>query len=112
MKPWIKYVIAFIAGVGLSGMGQARQPIAPVAPDVRVWQAVTPGLNITQAEAVIGVKGGGDSKSTEQSATGVVEILNRAYPIGGGVVLGVRYEKPPGATDFVVDNKMMALKIE
>lgn len=113
MKTWVKYAVAFVAGIGLSGMGQVRQPITPVAtpPDVKIWQAVTPGLDITQAEALIGVKGGGDSKATEQGATGMIEVLNRAYPIGGGVVLAVRYEKRPGAAEFTVDNKMLALKV-
>lgn len=115
MKSWIGYGIAFIAGVGLSGMGQVRQPPAPVAspsPDVRIWQSVTPGLSLDDAEFQIGVKGGGDQRSTEPGPTGEIKVLNRAYPIGGGAVLAVRYELRPGSGDYQVDNKMLALKVD
>ncbi len=117
---WIIPTLAFVAGAGLAGIGQAQPrsvtPAAvspsPVSAEIKAWQSVTPGLSLDQAEYLIGVKGGGDTRSTEPGPTGEVKVLNRAYPIGGGVVLAVRYELRPGAADYQVDNKMMALKVQ
>ncbi|MBD2161417.1 hypothetical protein H6F46_12020 [Limnothrix sp. FACHB-1083] len=118
MNPWIGCTIAFVAGAGLAGIGQSGSrpvnpaPVASPPPEIQIWQSVTPGLSLDDAEFRIGVKGGGDQRSTEPGPTGEIKVLNRAYPIGGGTVLAVRYELAPGSGDYRVDNKMLALKVD